>query len=332
MPAIVIDPAACTGCGKCAELCPANVLGMKEKRPVVVNEAACTLCGICADQCPKQAIKLERKADIGKYLRDFRARDEYFEASGALREILGLRKSPVAIRLVRIAEEVPAEVMQLEFPVRHCVSINMAAHGAVFYLPAGKHACSAAKAALGIEPLPEKVRSGKVPYMHGLAASQEAAARTMAEIPKLPPGSTAGTILAPLEKAPFDPDVIVLTVTPKQAMWVANAFLFKDGGPRLTASFAGMQASCGDVTALPFVSGKVNFSLGCYGCRSAGKLGEDEMYVGVPIGRLAELVSGLKGLGKAMRNLEKGRAEENGGKRGEATEIHVTSEGDGRNR
>lgn len=169
-------------------------------------------------------------------------------------------------------------------------------------------------------------------YKHLISVAVAAAARTMAEIPKLPPGSTAETLLAPLEKAPFVPDVIVLTVTPKQAMWVANAFLFKDGGPRFTASFAGMQASCGDVTALPFVSGKVNFSLGCYGCRSAGKLGKDEMYVGVPIGRLAELVSGLKGLGKAMMNLETGRAEENGGKRGEATESRVTAERDGRNR
>ena len=329
MPVIGIDLGACTGCRKCAELCPANVLAVKEKKAVVVNEAACTLCGICADQCPKQAITLERKADIDKYLRDFRAKDEYIEASGAIREILGLRKSPVAIRLVRKAEGVPAEVMPLDFPVRHCVSINMATHGAVFYLPAARHACSAAKAALGIEPLPEKVRSGKVPFMHGLASSQEAAARTMAEIPKLPPGSTAGTLLAPLEKAPFDPDVVVLTVTPKQAMWVANAFLFKNGGPRLTASFAGMQASCGDVTALPFVSGKVNFSLGCYGCRSAGKLGEDEMYVGVPIGQLAELVSGLKGLGKAMRNLEKGGVEGNEGKRGKVTEIQVTARKEG---
>jgi uncharacterized protein (DUF169 family)/NAD-dependent dihydropyrimidine dehydrogenase PreA subunit len=307
MPAIRIDLGACTGCRKCAELCPANVLAVKEKKAVVVNEAACTLCGICADQCPKQAITLERKADIGKYLRDFRAKDEYCEANGALSEILELRKSPVAIRLVRQPEDVPSEVMPLDFPVRHCVSINMAAHGAVFYLPASRHACSAAKAALGIEPLPEKVRNGKVPYMHGLAASQESAARTMAEIPKLPQRSAIGTLLAPLDKAPFEPDVVVLTVTPKQAMWVSIALLFKDGGPRLTASFAGMQASCGDVTALPMLSGKVNFSLGCYGCRSEGKLGEDEMYVGIPIGQLAGVASGLKGLRKAMRNLEKGK-------------------------
>ncbi|MEM2870109.1 MAG: DUF169 domain-containing protein [Thermoplasmata archaeon] len=312
MPGIDIDLDACTGCGRCAELCPANVLEMKEKKAVVANGATCTLCGICADQCPKSAIRLERRMDTGKYMIDFRAKEEYREASAALEKILKPRKSPVAIRLVKDAGEVPAGVMQLDFPVRHCVSINMAAHGAVFYLPADKHACSAAKAALGIKPLPEKVRSGKVPYMHGLAATQEAAARTMAEIPKLPPGSTIGTLLAPLGKAPFDPDVVVLTVNPMQAMWVANAFLFKDGGPRLTASFAGMQASCGDVTALPFITGKVNFSLGCYGCRSAGKLGEDEMYVGVPVGQLEKLVHGLKGLGKAMRTLEKGHVEGSG--------------------
>ncbi|MGQ9583068.1 MAG: DUF169 domain-containing protein [Thermoplasmatota archaeon] len=313
MPEVVIDQGACTGCGRCVELCPANVLQLREKKAVVADAAACTLCGICADQCPKGAIRLEGRAEIGEYRADFRAKDELLEAAAALEEILKLRKSPVAIKLVRNEEDGHAGVMTLHFPVRHCVSINMAAHGAVFYLPAERHACSAAKAALGIEPLPEKVRSGKVPYMHGLAASQEAAARTMAEIPKLPPGTVVGTFLAPLGKAPFDPDVVVLTVTPKQAMWAANALLFREGGPRITASFAGMQASCGDVTVLPFMTGNVNFSLGCYGCRSAGKLGEDEMYVGVPVGRLAQLVDGLKGLRRAMRNLEKGSSGEKEG-------------------
>jgi len=311
---IELDTDACIGCGRCVEICPVNVLAMKEEKPVVVNDAACTLCGICADQCPTKALKIERNADIGKFLGDFRARDEYREMSEALREILELRKSPVAIHLVRQAEEVPAGVVPLEFPVRHCISINMAAHGAVFHLPAGMHACSAAKAALGIEPLPEKVRNGKVPYLHGLAVTQEVAARIMAGIPKLPPGSTTGTLLAPLEKVPFEPDVIVLTITPKQAMWVANALLFEDGGPRVSANFAGMQASCADVTALPIITGTVNFSVGCYGCRSAGKLGDDEMYVGIPVGRLAGLVSGLKGLRKAMKSLEMGRVEGNEGK------------------
>jgi uncharacterized protein (DUF169 family) len=100
--------------------------------------------------------------------------------------------------------------------------------------------------------------------------------------------------------------VVIIICRPKQAMWVANSLLFGTGGPRVTANFAGMQASCGDVTAIPIMTGNVNFSLGCYGCRSAGKLGDDEMYVGVPMSRMVDVISGLKGLRRAMGKLEQG--------------------------
>jgi uncharacterized protein (DUF169 family) len=88
-------------------------------------------------------------------------------------------------------------------------------------------------------------------------------------------------------------------------MWVANSLLYETGGPRITANFAGMQASCGDVTAIPILTDEVNFSLGCYGCRSAGKLKDDEMYVGIPRARVEEVISGLRGLRRAMGKLER---------------------------
>jgi len=303
---IQIDYGLCVNCKKCVEICPANVYEMREK-PVVVDEAACTMCGVCADQCPKGAIKLVDSKTGGVRSEAPVANDEYVAASASLVELLGLKKSPVAIKMVTSEHEVPDGVATLDSPVRHCVSINMAAHGAVFYLPMDKHACAAAKAALGMAELPEKVRNGTVPYMHGLAATQDAAARTMAEVPKMPAGSSIGTILAPLEKAPVVPDVVVLTVNPKQAMWVANAYIFAEGGPRLSASFAGMQASCADATTVPLLTKNVNFTVGCYGCRSAGKLADDEMYVGFPVEQLNGVVGNLKGLRKAMGNLARGK-------------------------
>lgn len=299
---IQIDYNLCINCRRCVEICPANVFDMQEK-PLIVNEDACTLCGVCADQCPKQAIKIEMRGDAARFRASPTSRSEYTDMAESLKEILGLRKSPVAIKLLKIDEELPIDISPLDFPVRHCVSINMAAHGAVFYLPMEKHACAAAKAALGMAELPEKVKNGTVPYMHGLAATQEAAARIMAEIPKLLVGTMKGTILAPLEMASFDPDVIVLTVIPKQAMWIANAYLFDSGSPRIMANFAGMQASCADATGMPYATNNVNFSVGCYGCRSAGKLADDEMYVGIPYRQLKMVVENLKGLGKAMEHL-----------------------------
>jgi len=143
-----------------------------------------------------------------------------------------------------------------------------------------------------------------LPSVQGLASSEQAAARIMAEVPRLPVGSAVGTLVAPLSSFSVAPDVVILVTNPKQAMWVANALLFEKGTPRITANFAGMQASCADVTAVPMKTQEVNFSLGCYGCRSAGKLSDDEMYVGIPSGKLEAVVKGLKGLRRAMGKLD----------------------------
>ena len=59
------------------------------------------------------------------------------------------------------------------------------------------------------------------------------------------------------------------------------------------------------MTAVPIKTNEVNFSLGCYGCWSAGKLKDEEMYVGIPISKLEVVVNSLRGLRKAMGKLER---------------------------
>lgn len=303
-----IDEATCNSCAICAKICPADVIEMVGGAPKVVREDKCTLCGVCADQCPRGAIRLASRKTFVVDTRAPVALPINIDLAERIERALKMHKNPVALRLIRSDEDVEPSLVKMEVPVRHCVSISMAALGASLYLPTSAHACSAAKAALGLEQLPEKVRDGTVPYMHGLARTKEAAARIMSEIPKLPLGSTKGTVVSPLGKAFFEPEVVVLTVKPVQAMWVANSLMFHSGGPRMSAAFAGMQASCSDVTALPLMTGKVNFSLGCYGCRSAGKLEEDEMYVGIPWKLFESVVVGLEGLRKAIGAL--GRAKQ----------------------
>jgi len=299
-----IDQATCTQCGVCVDICPNNALELRDDGPELAHPELCTECGVCEDQCPSGSITVLHRQQ-SKILGAKPTGDpKWVAASEQMVSLLGLAKPPVGIHLVKDASDVPPGFATIDFPIRHCVSIHMASLGAAIFVPAQQHACSAGKAALGISELPDKVKSGKVPYMHGLASTEPAAARTMAEIPKLPVGTCTGTVVAPLACFKLPPEVVVLTCLPKQAMWVANSLLFETGGPRITANFAGMQASCGDVTALPILTGEVNFSLGCYGCRSAGKLKDDEMYVGIPRARVEEVISGLRGLRRAMGKLE----------------------------
>ncbi len=60
-----VDDAACTGCGKCARACPAEVIAMEDipagdrtRRVARIDEAVCLGCGVCVRNCPKKCLAL----------------------------------------------------------------------------------------------------------------------------------------------------------------------------------------------------------------------------------------------------------------------------------
>jgi ferredoxin len=62
-----IDDHACTGCGKCAEVCPVEALGMvsandphkPKRKKVKLNDETCLGCGVCVRVCPTKAITMK---------------------------------------------------------------------------------------------------------------------------------------------------------------------------------------------------------------------------------------------------------------------------------
>jgi uncharacterized protein (DUF169 family) len=102
-------------------------------------------------------------------------------------------------------------------------------------------------------------------------------------------------LCCPLGEAPFEPDVVVIESDPEHLMWVALAKVFETGG-RLDFSTAVLQATCVDVTIMPFLTQKMNANLGCYGCREATNLAESETVLGFPFRDLEEITSSLQKL------------------------------------
>ncbi len=54
-----VDKGECIGCKKCAEICPAKAIVMKDKLPVI-DRKACIRCFCCQEFCPKGAMKVRR--------------------------------------------------------------------------------------------------------------------------------------------------------------------------------------------------------------------------------------------------------------------------------
>jgi uncharacterized protein (DUF169 family) len=115
----------------------------------------------------------------------------------------------------------------------------------------------------------------------------------MNNIPHLRTGETYATMYAPLEKTPFSPQVILMVTNPWALLKLAQSSLFRLGG-RLHAEFSGIQSVCSDASAVPYLTGKPNFSLGCDGSRKFSGIGDDEMVMGFPAEMLTELVDAVK--------------------------------------
>lgn len=101
--------------------------------------------------------------------------------------------------------------------------------------------------------------------------------------------------LLPLAEADITPDVVVVEAEPERVMWLALSSLFDEGG-RLNFSTGVFQATCVDSTVVPYLTGKINATLGCYGCRDATDIRHEECLAGFPGGKLAAVVEALEAL------------------------------------
>jgi len=54
-----LDQAACTGCGRCQEVCPHQVFVVENRKARIADFDACMECGACAMNCPDGAIRVD---------------------------------------------------------------------------------------------------------------------------------------------------------------------------------------------------------------------------------------------------------------------------------
>lgn len=149
----------------------------------------------------------------------------YEEKVNELKELLGLKGSPVAVKLVKSPDELPEGYSKLSEKKRHCEFVQDARlTGNKGYATSAEHLCKGGAGVMGIDPLPASVASGKMYHQLGNYETLEGAQETIVAIPKSSENYYA-SIYSPLERAEYEPDVIVLVITPKQALRVSQAYL-----------------------------------------------------------------------------------------------------------
>ncbi len=209
-------------------------------------------------------------------------------------EVIGLESAPVAVfMLAPDADMAPFAGWTPVERHRYCQALMKARGGERVILEADELACPAAARAFGFKPLPQGLQTGKGLVGFGIVAEPESGATMFRDMTCLEAGTVARLALCPLAEAPALPDVVVVEGPPEQLMWLLLAEVNLRGGERLLGSTAVLQATCVDATIIPYVEQRLNFTMGCYGCREATDLQPAETVVGFPGGRLAQLVDSL---------------------------------------
>ncbi len=218
-------------------------------------------------------------------------KDKNQSLANDMKNVLKLETLPIAISL---SNEPPDGVEQLKGDMRFCQMLDKVRFdGDVFYTTASDHKCDGGSGSCGMKEMSDCIKTGEFLCKMGLFGNKRAARRFINANPRIESGTVKVTTFAPLEKATFEPDVIVLICNARQGMLVTEAFAYENG--KRTLGLTGPPI-CSSMVAAPYLTGEVTYSFGDHGARNYMKIKDEEVFVGIPAELLNEIVENLKKL------------------------------------
>ena len=236
----------------------------------------------------------------------------------------------VGVRFVRRGEAPPPEASPLEMAYTWCYAVKQAAKGEVPLVTRETVGCVMAAIALGLvdedetEPLPgfrqysQHMGTAPAPADYkagrvfgcaaagrmdlalygaddpGRFASVEAARKAYAGMAKIQPACMDAVVAFGPDPAlaHLVPEVVVLALTPREAVRTVQALAFATG-ERFEMSTLGVGGFSGDLTAAPFVPGRPNGSFMCVGARAIARWDGNLAAIGLPWGHFLAMVDGM---------------------------------------
>jgi uncharacterized protein (DUF169 family) len=215
------------------------------------------------------------------------------QLSQAFEMHLSLERPPVGVKLVSAP---PDGVAVFEGSVPSACAFWGRAEAGVFYADAEKHFnCAVGALTHGFE-LPDHVQQ-----QLGATVKQmfDCAYLAPEEPPHIPTMTrkAAGVLYGPLKDLPDEPDLVLMWLTPFQAMLWAEAA----GACRWTGEARLPVLGRPACAALPLAlnQGATALSLGCIGMRTFTGIGDDRLLAVVPFSRAPELAGALSSIDEA---------------------------------
>jgi MtaA/CmuA family methyltransferase len=204
---------------------------------------------------------------------------------------------PVAIRMLKTGEEIPEKAKRPGRDFKklsmNCQVIDMARrYGWTIALTREDHICSLGIAALGFEKPTHLHASGTL--CEGMyTESKEAGQRSEAAVDRFAPGEYSTLLVAPLDRATFEPHLVCIYANPAQVMRLVQAALWKRGG-KVASAFGG-RVDCSEIIVTTMRTDRPQVILPCSGDRIFGQTQDHEMAFTIPWDQMEEILEGLRG-------------------------------------
>ena len=213
-----------------------------------------------------------------------------------LNRYLRLSTFPVAVKFLRGWDEMPARAKRpgkdLNNRFTTCQAISMSRrYGWVLALGREDSSCVLGAVALGLERRLSHYAEGNLcveMYTENLRAGRA----SEESVPRFPEGEYVGVVTAPLNRAAFQPDSIIVYGNGAQIMRLGQAWLWKRGGT-LHSEFRG-RIDCADLAIAPVISGEPQMIVPCSGDRIFGQVQDHEVAFSFPFSLMDEIVEGLE--------------------------------------
>ena len=209
------------------------------------------------------------------------------EMSRKLVRHLGLATPPVALAFV---DHPPPDVPEPASEVPSACTFWRRAESEVFFAPAESHFnCPVGAMVMGFE-LPEAVGQRLMGLVEDMCGCSYLVPTEASNIPTMD-RPAKGIVYGPLHDFPIAPDLILMWLTPRQAMLWAEAA----GTSQWTESAPTAATGRPACAALPLALGgdRPSLSLGCTGMRTFTDIQDDRMLAVLPAGRGEEFLARL---------------------------------------
>ena len=207
---------------------------------------------------------------------------------------------PVAIKMVSSMGEIPekARMPKRDFgtPMPVCQGVALARrYGWSMAMGEEDMLCPLGALTLGFLPVKPKFLDGSfnVPFW---VKNQDVRAKIAQALPRLEHGKYTHLVAAPLHRANFEPQVIIVYGNPAQIARLIQATIYGTGEPIVSSSIGGF--ACGEEITKTMLTDKCQFIVVGGGDRAIAQTQDHEASFAIPMSKVEALIEGLEGTHK----------------------------------